>query len=688
MTGGGADGETEVRSEDRRGAGGSGRERGYRGRKGSRGDAANGAPGRLSMSRLLAATLCFALLTGLLELGVVGVHKYVLGRLTRVSPHVVWMAPAAELPFFLGAATLLAGLGLRWPRARDPGLAYPVLAALSALALLLLVPGIHVLAVVVLAAGVGLQAGRWLARRSDRFLRRAPALLAGGALAVALLAAAVPGRSALREARARVSLPEPPPEAPNVLLLILDTVRAGSLGLYGRERETSPRLEAWAERGVVFDRAYAASPWTLPSHASFFTGRLPHETGTGFYRPLDGTWPTLAEVLARRGYETAGFTANLVYTTYVQGLDRGFIHYEDYPVSPGQVLLSGALGRELLTSTRLRDLTDWHELANRKSAERVNRDFLAWLDGRSEEEAARPWFAFLNYFDAHEPYLPPPPFDRRFGPAVEREPLRHWGGLRAGNEARRPDDYRRTPRDVAADLEAYEEATAYADDRLGALLEALESRGVLERTLVVIASDHGEQHGEHGLFYHWNSLYLPLLHVPLVLLAGEEVPGEVPAGLRVDRPVSLRDLPATVSELAGPSAEHPFPGASLARTWTPPAATGSPSPDSGASPDSPSGAEAAADAIVSELERGPMFSLIRGPWHYILDMSSGRPRESLHHVLRDPGEIRDRAGEPAHMETLGRLRREMIEVLEAAEAGLPAASGPGAEGPGRSAPRP
>ena len=128
-----------------------------------------------------------------------------------------------------------------------------------------------------------------------------------------------------------------------MLLVVLDTVRADRLSLYGYGRDTTPNLARLAERGVVFNEARSAAPWTLPSHASLFTGRWPHELNVSGDRPLDGTFPTLAEFLAKHGYATAGFVGNTYFCNSWYGLNRGFFHYEDYYeqniiISPGEAL--------------------------------------------------------------------------------------------------------------------------------------------------------------------------------------------------------------------------------------------------------------------------------------------------------------------------------------------------------------
>ena len=121
---------------------------------------------------------------------------------------------------------------------------------------------------------------------------------------------------------------------------------------------------------------------------------------------LNSAQPTLAEAFSRQGYATGGFVANLSYCTSGTGLNRGFVHYEDYPISAGQIVLSSTLVN-LLFDISVRKIFNYRDLLNRKPASELNRDFLSWLS-RNEQ---RPFFAFLNYHDAHEPFLPPPPFD-------------------------------------------------------------------------------------------------------------------------------------------------------------------------------------------------------------------------------------------------------------------------------------
>lgn len=549
---------------------------------------------------------------------------------THVSPHILWMAPAGYATFFLLLTPILF-VPVR--QRRNPALAVFAFTALGFIGWIEMLPwSLHGAAVVLLALGVGVQAARLASRYSEplrRRLRRATTALACVTL---LLGVGVGARAILGERRALAGLPEATPGAPNVLLIILDTVRAKSTSLLGYDRPTTPALDSLARGGTVFETALATSPWTLPSHASMFTGRWPYELSTHWSHPLDGEEPTLAEVLSRRGYVTAGFVANLSYTSRPFGLARGFAHYEDFPVSPGQVVLSTSLGRNLASSAGLRELLGNQELLNRKHAERIRGDFIDWLDARDGSRDERPFFAFLNFFDAHEPYLPPAPYDRLWGPPVDRPDIQHRHNLLRGVNARRLGKWAMSPDEIPGELAAYEGAIAYLDAQLGGLMQDLRDRGVLDNTLVVIASDHGEHMGEHGMFEHGQSLFMPTLHVPLVI----RYPGRVPAGARVDNPVTIRDIPATILDLVGLAAAEPFPGESLRRTWLDRPAEQTTRPRALASP------------VFSELHRGlverdwypiasglDMLSLLDGGYHYICNPDGS---EELYDVISDPDE--------------------------------------------------
>jgi len=504
--------------------------------------------------------VCCAVLAGIGEVLLLLYRKHVLGEFTARSRDMFWLAPLAYLLLFTIPAALLATARLRWSRL--PALPLTVFGAVTATSagLISLHFGsrIHGITLALLSLGLGYQASRLLGAREagvTRVVHRlSPWLLAG----VLLTAAGMAGVRDWRERESSSALP-PAGSTPNVLLLILDTVRASSLGLYGYSRPTSPALEQLATEGITFGGALSTAPWTLPSHASIFTGRWPHELTTNWFRPLDRSDSTLAEALSARGYATGGFVANLIYANYETGLGRGFQRYRDFRFGLGLVLRSCILTRRITDSRLLRTLIGSDEVLGRKPAATVNAEFLDWLDGVGK----RPFFGFLNYFDAHDPYLPPDDWFRRIAGYSRPD---HLSPLRRLGIRQRKDQMR--PADILLERDSYDASIAWLDGEIGKLLAELGRRGLRENTIIVVTSDHGEEFGEHGVFLHGHSLYRDALHVPLIIVA----PGRTPRGERVTQPVSLRDLPATILALVNGHSSTTFPGASLQRFWsgTPP----------------------------------------------------------------------------------------------------------------------
>jgi len=324
----------------------------------------------------------------------------------------------------------------------------------------------------------------------------------------------------------------------------MDTVRADHTSFGGYARPTTPRLAEIGMQGAIFERAYSSAPWTLPSHASMFTGRPANELSTTWSRPLDGTHPTLSETLARNGYATAGFVANTRYCAASTGLARGFAHYEDFDVTPGEIFECLPLYRTAVKFEPLKNAIGALRVG-RKTATDVNAEFLDWCDGRPD----RPFFAFLNYFDAHDPYAPPEPFEGRFSdsPPYPNEPPNTASEV-SGEQMDRL-------------IAAYDGGIATVDDAIGRLLDELDRRGILQNTIVVVVADHGEEFGEHGWMLHGFTAYHTAIHVPFVIWS----PTAVPSGVRVSEPVTLVDLPATVLELAGIADHGGIAGHSLAR---------------------------------------------------------------------------------------------------------------------------
>ena len=322
---------------------------------------------------------------------------------------------------------------------------------------------------------------------------------------------------------------------------------------------------------MQYNRALAPAPWTYPSHSSFFTGEWPYKLNSQWKFHLDESYPTLAGYLASRGYQTAGFAANTNCCSYESGLARGFDHYEDYSLSPRSLLTRTVPGKWILDSILtlgarydlgFADYYDkkWVAIQSRGATE-INDRFLYWLSRRRTD---RPFFSFLNFFDAHEPFIPPAGYERSFGihPTSDDDYQFVFDCLGI-------DKNLASRRNLYMLRDCYDDCVFYLDQQLGRLLEALKSQGLLDNTHVFITSDHGESMGDHEIFGHSYTVYLDEIGVPLVILSPR-----APAGTHVSTPVSLRDLPATVVDLVGLQAESPFPGHSLAAYWGLPAAPG------------------------------------------------------------------------------------------------------------------
>jgi arylsulfatase A-like enzyme len=583
--------------------------------------------GTFSAIDTLTLAIWLAMAAGLIEGSYRLYQSYGLGTVIGMSPHVIWMAPVANLVWLLVPVGLILVVGGFLHR-RPSILSVFLLYFIAAVGLVLLYRGLHPAAAVLLAAGVASRLAPWTLRstRFRRVVRRTLPILV--ALPV-LVGVAIAARRWENERRLVAALPVIPAERPNVLLIIWDTVRDFSTGLGGYSRPTTPFLEQMSREGARFELALAPAPWTLPSIASMFTGQRPSAMSGRLTVPLDQEHPVIAEAFASAGYVTGGFVANTFYCSREHGLARGFHHYEDFRISIGGILgVSSRLGAMLLRSDVVRRVIGYFDLPGRKKASQVNQEFLRWVS----QGETKPFFAFLNYFDAHLPFVAREPFRSRFSFDLTSPFRPRPGDVTFGDMA---------PGEVEWSMGEYDATIAYQDAQVEELLRELESRGLLDNTVVVITSDHGEHFGEFGRISHGNTLYRQLLQVPLVI----RFPRRVPEGTVVATPASLSDLPQTLLDLTQENAYGTFPGKSLARFWEGENGT------------------ASAEVVLSEMPTASgtgAYSLVANGYHYVRWFDT--PAE-LYYLADDPRETRNLAGSPSAAGMLAEFARLETEYV-------------------------
>jgi arylsulfatase A-like enzyme len=398
---------------------------------------------------------------------------------------------------------------------------------------------------------------------------------------------------------------------PNLVVYLIDTLRADHVGCYGYGRDVTPAIDAFAREAVLFENAIAQSSWTRASVASLFTGLWPPAHGANRRRhALASDAVTIAELLQAAGYRTAAFVTNPNVTA-----DFGFAQgFEDF---------------EYLGGVEVR-------------AETVTDAVVRWLDEHGDDG---PFFVYVHTIDPHAPYDPPPRFRRAFAPGVPastvHQPNLLLPAVRAGRlEVEEPL--------VAEMLALYDAEIAANDAAFGYLLAALRERGLYRDAVITVLSDHGEEFYEHGNFEHGKALFDESLRVPLILklAAGE-------GAMRVPEAAQHVDLLPTVLDLLGIAAPAGLEGRSLRGTiaaWLRGAAAG-PAPPVFA---------------YLHLDGAPRASVHRGHFKLMHRLDGGRlvsPR--LFDLASDPGETRDLSRErPALAQELAALLRQRLRTAE------------------------
>lgn len=377
---------------------------------------------------------------------------------------------------------------------------------------------------------------------------------------------------------------------PNVVLYMIDTLRADHLGVYGYRRPVSPEIDAFAAQATVFARAWSQSGWTKSSVATMLTGLPPLAHGVlERMDALPDALRTLPEMLHEAGYETLGVSTNPAISAEA-GFGRGFDRFVQLfdPEAPSFAA---------------------------RPAEDVNRELFRWLDARDRR---RPFFAYLHAMDVHEPYRPAAADRRRFAAQADAALCRPGPQDVAAALATRPG---LTRSGLSSNFEAlYDAQIAHADHQFGLLLRRLRELGLYDRTVIVLVADHGEEFLDHGLFAHGHSLYQEILHVPLVI----RWPDGRYAGLRVESPAQHLDLLPTILAAAGAGIPPASPGLDLRLL---------------AGADTPVEREVSSDLSLAGTR---IASLVAGGMHLLVRERPNSAAE-LYDLRRDPHELRNLA---------------------------------------------
>ena len=326
-----------------------------------------------------------------------------------------------------------------------------------------------------------------------------------------------------------------PTTPPNIVLISIDSLRADHVGAYGYERDTTPNLDRLARDGVLYESVVAESSWTLPTHVTMLTGltSLSHGVDEFSGGRIPPAHPTMAEVLKEAGYQTMGLYSG-PYLHPIFGFGRGFDRYEGVA---GSTLLDDA-EFDLNDADAARRITSANARAHDTvTSPEITEKAIAFLDDVGE----RPFFLFLHYFDVHYDYIPPERYWRKFDPDYD-------GDLDVLNFRRNDAIHAEmAPADLEHILARYDGEILFTDHYIGKLLDVLDERGLTERTLIAVTSDHGEEFFEHGRKGHGQTLFDEVLLVPLIA----RLPGATDAGRRIEEPIRHADIMPTMLGWAG-----------------------------------------------------------------------------------------------------------------------------------------
>jgi arylsulfatase A-like enzyme len=314
-------------------------------------------------------------------------------------------------------------------------------------------------------------------------------------------------------------------QRPNIVLVSIDSLRQDHLGCYGYPKPTTPRIDAIASRGVLFETAISTTSWTLPAHAALFTGLYDSTHGvTSDQFKLGRDLPTLAGVLSDEGYSTTGFFSG-PYLHQSFGLNRGFEDWHNCMSTPPPGLSEAELASSLAASH--------HDITGPEVAAGV----ADWITNAPRQ----PFFLFLHLWDVHYDYLPPPEcvamFESHYTGKLDATHLESNPAINASM----------SKRDLEHLIALYDGEIRFTDRVLGAIVQMLDRADLMRNTILVITADHGEEFFEHGQKGHQHSLYDEVIRIPLVFVW----PGHLPAGIAIQDQVRLIDVMPTLLALAG-----------------------------------------------------------------------------------------------------------------------------------------
>ena len=331
---------------------------------------------------------------------------------------------------------------------------------------------------------------------------------------------------------------------PNIIWIVMDTVREDGLSCYGYDRNTSPYIDRIASEGILYENAFSTAPWTLPSHASMFTGMFPSQFGTDAeFWHLESDFETIAEALRSYGYLTLLYSNNGQLSP-AQNMAQGFDTYEITNTGKEAELISMVdqlkLRRYYIQLFRIED--KGVEVVIDDGAYKTNKVVKGWI--ADADRAEEPFFLFINYMEAHYPYHPPLEYALRFRPGnstksallVSQDPISYITGR-----------VKQSEEDFAILRGLYDAEISYLDFRMGELFDYLRELDIMNDTVLIITSDHGEYFGEHQLMGHVFGVYDTLIHVPLII----RYPPLFEAGMRVDEQVQLTDIFPTILDIVG-----------------------------------------------------------------------------------------------------------------------------------------